>query len=154
MHGFVTEPTQHSLDGKEKRNKKGNETPLKECPECSAICPIMIMQCPECGHEFPKSETVYTHEDLIELTAENIHDGKPRAHAVPLEERQKAFNQIASEIVRRGFKYNAAFVRYQNIYGERPDKNSGIKYPRFFWQYVQKQKKAMKAKYESQKAKR
>lgn len=29
--------------------------PVKECPSCHELLPTMVMQCPGCGHEFPRS---------------------------------------------------------------------------------------------------
>jgi DNA repair protein RadD len=29
--------------------------PVKECPDCHELLPTMVMLCPQCGHEFPRS---------------------------------------------------------------------------------------------------
>jgi len=134
MHGFVTEPTAHSLTEPEKRprKKKGdNSAPLKECPQCESVHPIGSTLCMECGYEWPKKEYEFTDETLVQLDAKMVG----RAEAVPQNERQDTFNKLASACVEKGYKPNWARVRYQNIYGEWPCKQTGIGSPGFFRQY-------------------
>jgi DNA repair protein RadD len=46
-HGPVDDPTIREP------GKGDGEAPVKVCPECSAYVPIAVMECPDCGFEFP-----------------------------------------------------------------------------------------------------
>jgi len=132
-HGFLHEPSKHSLTAPEKRPRKngGGEKPLKKCPQCDSVHFIGAKFCPECGYVWPKKGIEHTDEHLTEL------DGKmvKRAHSVPQDERQEAFDRLATQCIDRGYKPNWARVRYQSFYGEWPSKKSGILMPRFFQKY-------------------
>ena len=142
-HGFVNEPEEYSLKGRERRPRKGqSRPPLRECPECEALCHISTPVCDECGFQFPKRGVGYTDEELVELNAANINNGRPRAHAVPLQTRQEDFNKWCLRCKENGYKPNWARMRYQQVYGEWPSKESGIVTPRFFWKYQQERKRA------------
>ena len=47
MHGTLEQDI--DLDGHE----ADGEAPTKECPECGAIVPLAVLECPICGYEFP-----------------------------------------------------------------------------------------------------
>lgn len=131
-HGFLYEPTNHSLNKKEKRKRKGSgDVPLKECPQCDEVHPIGAAQCLGCGYEWPKRGIEITDEELVELDGKAVN----RAHVVPQDERQEAFSRLATQCVEKGYKPNWARVRYQNAYGEWPCKKAGISMPVFFMQY-------------------
>lgn len=134
MHGFLSEPTAHSLTEPEKRprKKKSDSTrPLKECPQCKSVHPLGTSTCLECGYEWPKKEYQFTDENLVQLDAKMVS----RADSVPQNERQETFNRLASACVEKGHKPNWARVRYNSIYGEWPCKQSGITMPSFFSLY-------------------
>jgi len=144
-HGFLLEPTDHSLTRRERRprKKKGPAAiPFKECPKCGAVHPLGAKVCKECEYEWPKKDITFTDEDLVELNGTNVQ----RAEVVALEERQAAFEALATQCVERGFKPNWARVRYSNIYGEWPSMKTGILMPRFF----QKYERELNKKYEQQ----
>ena len=133
-HGFLLEPTEHSLKKKEKRprKKKGpSAVPFKECPQCGAVHPLGARVCNECEYIWPKKEIEFTDENLVELDGKNVQ----RAQVVELEERQAAFDALATQCVESGHKPNWARVRYSKIYGEWPSFKTGIIMPRFFQQY-------------------
>ena len=131
-HGFLTDHTEHSLKGREKRPRKGDaESPSKECPQCGSLHPLITRICDECGHEFPARETVFTDEDLIELDGQVISSGSE----VPLEVRQKAFNLYAVRCVEEQRKPKQAEYLYFKEFGEWPTRETGVVIPRFFWQY-------------------
>lgn len=135
-HGFVNEPETYSLEGREKRPRKGqSKPPLRECPNCEALCHISTPVCQECGFQFPKREIGYTDEEFVELNSTNINNGRPRAHSVPLQRRQEDFNKWCLRCKENGYKPNWARMRYQQVYGEWPAQQSGIATPRFFWKY-------------------
>lgn len=50
-----------------KKKKKDGIPPVKECPQCIYIMPASIMQCPECGHEFEKSEKEIEEQEIVIL---------------------------------------------------------------------------------------
>jgi len=145
MHGFLTEPTSHSLSEPEKRKRKtknGGDAPLKECPKCQAISPIGSLTCMECGYDWPKKGYECSDEDLVQL------DGKMvlRADIVPVDVRQEAFKKLATTCVAKGYKPNWARVRYQTAYGEWPCAQSGIPMPGFFIKYERELNKQRKSK--------
>ena len=138
-HGFVNEPETHTLKGREKRPRKGDAgAPVRECPDCMALCHISTPVCNECGFEFPRREIEYTDEEFVELNAENINNGRPRAHAVPVKERQDNFNRWCLRCEEEGYKPNWARMQYQRVYGEWPSRQTGIATPKFFWKYTKK----------------
>lgn len=134
-HGFLIEPTDHSLTKAEKRLRKNKisekDVPFKECPECMAILPLSVRECTECGYIWPKKEIIFSDENLVELNGKNVQ----RAEVVPLDERQATFEKLATQCVERQRKPNWARVMYSNIYGEWPTMKTGILMPRFFLSY-------------------
>ena len=133
-HGFLTEPTSHSLTEPEKRPRKGKvigEAPLRVCPQCESVHPLGTTTCIECGYEWPKKEIEFTAENLVQLDAQMVK----RAQVVPQSERQETFDKLATTCVEKNYKPNWARVRYQSIYGEWPCKQNGILSPRFFKTY-------------------
>lgn len=50
LHGALEQEI--DLEGREK--EEPGEAPLKECPQCEAVLPIGVMECPMCGHEFER----------------------------------------------------------------------------------------------------
>lgn len=145
MHGFLKEPSVHSLTEREDRprkNKAGSERLFKKCPQCTSVHPLGTQECAECGYEWPKKEYEFTDEDLVPLDASMIK----RSETVPVDEMQSAFDRLAAACVEKGHKPNWARVRFQSIYGSWPSKASGIKMPLFFRQYEKK----LNRKYEAQ----
>jgi len=134
-HGFLTEDHPHSLHAREKRPRKGSgEAPHKDCPQCENMLPLTAKICPECGHEFPAREIVYTDEDLVELNDKKIVSKS----SVPLDVRQERFEQLAAECTQRGYNPKSVGVRYMKEFDEWPTSETGIKIPQFFWQYKRK----------------
>ena len=151
MHGFLAEPSVHSLTKPERRprKKKGDAgRPLKECPQCQSISPLGTTLCIECGYEWPKREYEFTDENLVQLDGEMV----ARAEVVPQDERQEAFEKLASACIEKGYKPNWARVRYQTIYGEWPCKQTGILMPRFFQKYERDLNKKRKSQMVAQAA--
>ncbi len=64
-HGFWEQERQWNL---KKKKKKEGLAPVKDCPECFAIIPARIMECPECKYEFTKSEKEEEAELIVELS--------------------------------------------------------------------------------------
>ena len=52
-HGFWEQERVWDL---KKKEKKEGEAPIKECPVCYYVLYASIMECPECGHSFEKSQ--------------------------------------------------------------------------------------------------
>ncbi len=137
MHGFLSEPTTHSLTKAEKRPRKNKvtfEAPLKTCPQCKSVQAIGVAECIECGYDWPKREIEFTDENLVQLDGKMIK----RAELVPRDERQETFDKLAVQCVDKEYKPNWARVRYQSIYGEWPCKDTGIVMPGFLLQYERK----------------
>lgn len=44
------------IKAKDPKEGGGGEAPVKECPQCHAICHAAARHCPDCGYEFPPSE--------------------------------------------------------------------------------------------------
>jgi DNA repair protein RadD len=139
-HGFLYEPTKHSLDKPEKRARRGSGgAPLKECPQCESVSFIGATKCPECGYIWPKGSIETTDEELVELDGQMVN----RAEVVPRSERQEAFDKLATQCASKGYKPNWARVRYRNAYGEWPGKGCGISTPHFFRKYEREFKKRL-----------
>jgi len=131
-HGFLFEPTDHSLTKAEKRPRKGaGIAPLKECPQCNSVHFIGATLCPECGYEWPKKSIEITDEELVELDGQMVN----RAEVVPRSDRQKAYDKLCTQCVDRGHKPKWAGVRYRQAYGSWPTHTDGIYKPRFFKKY-------------------
>ena len=131
-HGFLTDPTDHSLDGREKRPRKGESgAPTKDCPQCGSLHPLLTRICEECGYEFPARETVFTDEDLVELNGRKIKS----ASDVPLEIRQQAFNRYAMNCAEEKRNPKQADYLFFKEFGEWPTRETGVVVPKFFWQY-------------------
>jgi superfamily II DNA or RNA helicase len=152
-HGFVDDPEEFSLEGREKRPRKGSKpAPHKQCENCLAMLPLKIRICPVCGHEKLKTPIEYTDEFLVELDRKNLKKRHPKAAEVPPEERQRVFNHFCHECMERGYKPNQARVRYLQTYGEWPSWQSGIRTPRSFAQYESAYKKRKEAEAEALRA--
>jgi superfamily II DNA or RNA helicase len=134
MHGFVNEPEDYTLDGREKRKRKGeSNAPHKTCRKCEALLPLQTKVCPSCGSVQFIVDIKFTDEELVRLDPSKFK----KAEQVPQSERQKSFEELCKQCVAREFKPNWARVRYQKIYGEWPAWKSGIRTPRFFRTYEQ-----------------
>jgi DNA repair protein RadD len=62
-HGFIDQ-----VEGRRKNKGEAGEIPVKECPSCNLMVPIMTLTCPDCQHEFPKPERItneYHHEGAL-----------------------------------------------------------------------------------------
>jgi superfamily II DNA or RNA helicase len=71
-HNYWEHPRQWSL---KKKEKKEGAAPIKECPMCSFLLHARIMVCPECGHQFEKSENEKENQviaELVLMTPSNI----------------------------------------------------------------------------------
>jgi len=144
-HGHVNQEEAYSLDGKEGRSKKGDGGgPIRECPECTAILPINLTNCPECGYEFPRREVKFSDEELV------VINPIKRVINASIEERQEAFNTWCARCVEMEYKPNWVMIQYQKKYGEWPMQSSGIKYPKFFWKYKESFKKKLELKMATQ----
>ncbi|MBK8974132.1 MAG: DEAD/DEAH box helicase family protein [Hahellaceae bacterium] len=55
--------------GRKRRNDDDEPgvAPVKTCPQCETMIHASIMLCPECGHEFPKKEKVFSDASNKEL---------------------------------------------------------------------------------------
>jgi superfamily II DNA or RNA helicase len=71
-HNYWEHPRKWSL---KKKEKKEGAAPIKECPMCSFLLHARIMVCPECGHQFEKSENEKENQviaELVLMTPSNI----------------------------------------------------------------------------------
>jgi len=55
-HGFWHKERNWTLNMSKKNKPKEDAAPIKECPNCSAILPVSLRFCTECGFEFVKSQ--------------------------------------------------------------------------------------------------
>jgi 5-(carboxyamino)imidazole ribonucleotide mutase len=63
-HHYWEAPRKWNL---KKKEKKEGAAPIKECSECCYLMPARIMDCPECGHVFEKSEKEKEEDVIVEL---------------------------------------------------------------------------------------
>ena len=101
-HGLPDEHRVFSLDGKA---ISGGEAPVKSCPACSHVCPISIMTCPNCGHEFA-SDREEDREDLIKIT--------------PAERERSFFIGLLRQASDRGYKPGWVAHRFVEKFGRFP----------------------------------
>lgn len=52
-HGPFDDP---NIPGEKRKGAGEGEALVKYCPECEAACPIGVIECEECGYEFPPAE--------------------------------------------------------------------------------------------------
>ena len=70
-HGFASEEREWSLEARMKKNKEGDDVPVRSCPQCFAAhepAPV----CPFCGFEYPareKSKMEIRAGELLEIEA-------------------------------------------------------------------------------------
>lgn len=50
-HGFIDR-----VRPKDKSASQGGDAPAKKCPDCEALLPTAVLECPSCGHKFPPPE--------------------------------------------------------------------------------------------------
>jgi len=65
--GFVEDLTARDFALHVSSDSSPGEPPVKECPSCHALIHISIMDCPHCGHKFPKPKREKADGELIEL---------------------------------------------------------------------------------------
>lgn len=150
-HGFLCDPSEHSLDGREKRKRKGSgDAPVKDCPRCASLHPIMTKVCEECGYEWPVKDITFTNEDLVELDPSTM---KPKGSSlIEQSVRQAAFDKLALRCMESGYEANWARMQYQTKFKEWPCRDTGIEIPRFFWQYEKRIEKRKNQQLEAQQA--
>ena len=66
-HGFVEDFTEKDFALTTSEEIEKGEPPVKECDSCGALLHISIMECPECGHIFPRREKEKANAKLVEL---------------------------------------------------------------------------------------
>jgi hypothetical protein len=69
-----------------KKEKKQGTAPIKECPSCSFLVHAPIMICPECGHEFEKSEKEKEQQIIAELVLMSGIDIKKLAEKASIQQ--------------------------------------------------------------------
>ncbi len=67
-HGLWDEPRQWSLEPPNKRRKTLGAAPIKSCPNCEAILPLMARICPHCNNIFLPTEKELAAGRMVELT--------------------------------------------------------------------------------------
>lgn len=82
-HNYWEYPRKWSL---KKKEKKQGAAPIKECPSCSFLLHAPIMVCPECGHEFEKSEKEKEEQIFAELVLMSGVDIKKLAQKSSIKE--------------------------------------------------------------------
>jgi superfamily II DNA or RNA helicase len=73
-HGFWEQEREWNLKAKK---KKEGVAPVKDCPECFALLPARVMECPYCEHQFEKSQKEKDDDivaELKRLTPQQIKD--------------------------------------------------------------------------------
>ncbi len=124
-HGFWEQEREWNL---KKKNKKEGLAPVKDCPECFAILPARVMECPHCKHEFEKSQKEIEEDIIVELqqmTYKQIQNEVKTADFKKLEQIQKAkgykkgwlffnlYNQNQLEQYAKYKGYHPKWVEYQ-----------------------------------------
>ncbi|MDR1638435.1 MAG: DEAD/DEAH box helicase [Clostridiales bacterium] len=103
-HGFPDEDREWSLEGKKKKEAKAPQ--LKTCPECSAVYPLGVRVCEDCGYEFyeepEKEEPEREYVELKEVTQEMM----ARCRQLPYDHYKKltSFEELENFRISRGMK--------------------------------------------------
>lgn len=150
MHGFVNEPETFTLDGREKRPRKGSSGPAphKVCKACDALVPLNAKVCPACGATLFEVDIVFTDEELVVLDPSKIK----RPILAPETERQASFVELCNQCATREYNPGWVRMRYKKLYGAWPVYKDGIRLPPFFRAYekVWEEKQAAKKKAEEE----
>jgi superfamily II DNA or RNA helicase len=93
-HGFWEQERQWHL---KKKKKKEGLAPVKDCPDCGAIIPTRLMECPECKHIFEKSQKEEEAELIVQLSKLNYQQIKDEVKTADF----KKLEQIA---LAKGYK--------------------------------------------------
>lgn len=124
-HGYLDDPVEWTLDGKEKAWKKKKprkkEQKIMECDECRAM--FSGKRCPNCGKEIPdwgkKIET--TNDELQEITR-----GKSKKPKATMEEKRKFYGQLEYERRMKGYQPGWTFHKYKEKFQVAPHGMEGI----------------------------
>lgn len=60
-----------------KKSDKVGVAPMKPCPDCKALIPLMVKTCSHCGYVYPEKEREYaTADKFVEVTADMVPEPK------------------------------------------------------------------------------
>ena len=125
--GFWENPRTWTLYNDKKKTNKEEEQPIKICPNCTAIIPKNIKECPHCEYEFIKTEDEEIDEKIAELV---FMEAKVRVTDV-LKEDNKVLSKMAKAKLINSF---AVLHKKTDIKDAREFcKLMGYKMPGFEW---------------------
>jgi superfamily II DNA or RNA helicase len=123
--GFVTDIHHEQLDdGRDKPKAEPKERLPKECPKCTALVPIGVMTCANCGFVFkPQVSSLLEREgELIEICRQVLPNqvrGK-REYEWTWEERLWFYGQLLGYATMEGYKPGWAIHSYNDKFGRMP----------------------------------
>lgn len=89
-HGFWHLDRDWTLEMPKERQKKEDAAPIKECPNCSALLPVSVNFCTECGFEFIKTQEEKEFAELKEMSYSQIKNEVKTSDFKKLNDIQKA----------------------------------------------------------------
>ncbi len=108
-HGLPQQDREFSLEGAKKRKGQGGgEPPAKMCPECFAVVPLSVRECPACSATLsaPREDVEETADELVEVTVDDVQ--------------RLEWQRLQALASLRGYKPGWAIHRYREKFGEPP----------------------------------
>lgn len=108
-HGLPQQDREFSLEGtKKKRGGGGGEPPAKTCPDCFAVVPLSVRECPACGMQLSveRDDVEETPDELVEVTVDDVQ--------------RLEWQRLQSLASLRGYKPGWAIHRFREKFGEAP----------------------------------
>ena len=108
-HGLPQQDREFSLEGRKKRpGAGGGEPPAKMCPECFAVVPLSVRECPACGTQLSveRDDVEETPDELVEVTVDDVQ--------------RVEWQRLSALASVRGYKTGWAVHRFREKFGEAP----------------------------------
>ena len=117
--GFVEDIKKFSLT---KGKESEGEAPVKCCPGCQKILYCFVMECPQCGHVFPKQDIEKPTGEMVELKSKAK---KSKAKLLPtndplFEEKVKFVKDALSKVWKHKLKPGWVYFQYKDKFGGNP----------------------------------
>jgi superfamily II DNA or RNA helicase len=117
--GFVEDIKKFSLT---KGKESEREAPVKCCPGCQKILYCFVMECPQCGHVFPKQEVDKPTGEMVELKSKaKKSKAKPLPTDDPLfDEKGKFVKDALSKVWKHKLKPGWVYFQFKDKFGGNP----------------------------------
>ena len=118
-HGFPELLDEEDLNlDRGKESKEKGAPPVKSCPRCSALVPASMLQCPNCGFEFPTPEI-----DVSKHRGEFVALLPDRGDESAQPQRKKEYRRLLVKAYSRRYSPGWALFKYKDKFNEKPPKS-------------------------------